>query len=178
MRNLFFCSIACALVWAALAPGALAAAQQGGNGPGAQAGGGAQAEPAVPAEPQNPLTIPEGYRYDPAGRRDPFVNPSTPPRPAEIVRIPDVRPPGLPGVLLNETELTAIVRSQDPQASVVVIEAPGSRVFVAHAGDQLYDVVIREIRSADVIFEVKPLEGDDPLAPRALVARALTQENE
>jgi len=51
-------------------------------------------------------------------------------------------------------------------------------VFIAHAGDQLYDVVIREIRDRDVVFEVKPLEGDDPLAPRPLVARALTQENE
>lgn len=128
----------------------------------------------------NPLTIPEGYRYEPGGRRDPFVNPVPP----EVVdnngrpAAPPVRPPGLPGVLLNEAELSAIVRSPDPNVSVVVINAPGERVFVAHRGDQLYDVVIREIRSTDVIFEVKPLEGDDPLAPRTLVARALIQEND
>jgi hypothetical protein len=126
---------------------------------------------------ENPLTIPEGYRYDPAGRRDPFVDPS-PPDAADPVNVPDIRPPGLPGVLLNEAELTAIVRSSDPRASVVLVRAPGDRVFVAHVGDEFYDVVIREIRGADVIFEVKPLEGDDPLAPRALVARALIQEND
>lgn len=127
----------------------------------------------------NPLTIPEGYRYDPSGRRDPFVNP-VPPQVVQNARpsAPPARPPGLPGVLLNEAELTAIVRAADPNVSVVVIQAPGDRVFVAHRGDQLYDVVIREIRSADVVFEVKPLEGDDPLAPRTLVARALTQEND
>lgn len=128
---------------------------------------------------ENPLMIPEGYRYDPSGRRDPFVNP-VPPEVVQSTRpsITPARPPGLPGVLLNEAELSAIVRSSDPNVSVVVINAPGERVFVAHRGDQLYDVVIREIRRTDVIFEVKPLEGDDPLAPRTLVARALIQEND
>jgi hypothetical protein len=133
-------------------------------------------DPASQVQPPNPLTIPQGYRYDPAGRRDPFVNPVQPE--IEIPTVPDVRPPGLPGVLLNEAGLNAIVRSPDPESSVVVIAAPGERVFIAHTGDELYDVVIREIRDRDVVFEVKPLEGDDPLAPRPLVARALTQENE
>jgi len=141
--------------------------------------GAPQADVAAPdtrVEPPNPLTIPESYRYDPAGRRDPFVNPVLPEE--EVAAIPVVRPPGLAGVLLNEAGLNAIVRSADPRASVVVIRAPGDRVFIAHTGDELFDVVIREIRDRDVVFEVKPLEGDDPLAPRALVARALTQENE
>lgn len=133
-------------------------------------------QPETQVAPPNPLTIPEGYRYDPAGRRDPFVNPITPE--AAVVELPEVRPPGLPGVLLNEAALSAIIRSANPAMSVVVIRAPGDRVFIAHVGDQLYDVVIHEIRDADVVFEVKPLEGDDPLAPRALVARALTQENQ
>lgn len=153
-------SIACAV----LASSPVAGAQQQGD--------------AQEVDAQNPLTIPEGYRYDPAGRRDPFVNPVPPQAADGGPVVPEVRPPGLPGVLLNEAELSAIVRSLDPASSVVVIQAPGSRVFVAHRGDELYDVVIREIRGTDVIFEVKPLEGDDPLAPRALVARALTQEND
>ena len=133
-------------------------------------------ESAPQVEPPNPLTTPGTYRYDPAGRRDPFVNPVLPT--IEVQTVPDVRPPGLPGVLLNEAGLNAIVRSQNASQSVVVIAAPGNRVFIAHTGDQLFDVVIREIRDRDVVFEVKPLEGDDPLAPRPLVARALIQENE
>jgi len=144
--------------------------------PGARLAVSQDEQPESEVEERNPLTIPEGYRYDPAGRRDPFVNPVLPQ--ADSNPIPEVRPPGLPGVLLNEAELSAIVRSPNAGSSVVVIRAPGGRVFVARAGDQLYDVVIREIRDADVIFEVKPLEGDDPLAPRPLVARALSQENE
>jgi hypothetical protein len=169
----FFCALLAVAVVAAAAmtapAGRLLAAA-----PGQDAGG-----DAADAADENPLMIPEGYRYDPSGRRDPFVNP-VPPQVVEASRpdVPPVRPPGLPGVLLNEAELSAIVRSPDPNVSVVVINAPGDRVFVAHRGDQLFDVVIREIRNTDVIFEVKPLEGDDPLAPRTLVARALTQEND
>jgi hypothetical protein len=165
MHKKSFSFLVYAVAWLVLAGPGFAAAKQG-DPPEAE---GETEEP-------NPMTIPAGYRSDPAGRRDPFVNPVTP-AVAQAARAPIVRPPGLPGVLLNEAELSAIVRSPDPGASVVVINAPGSRVFVAHAGDELYDVVIREIRGGDVIFEVKPLEGDDPLAPRPLVARALTQEN-
>ena len=145
-----------------------------GHGPLAEAQEDAGSE--VQADTPNPMTIPAGYRYDPAGRRDPFTNPV--PSQLEAVRAPEVRPPGLPGVLLNEASLNAIVLSANPQMSAVVIGAPGDRVFIAHTGDEMYDVVIREIRLSDVVFEVKPLEGDDPLAPRALVARALTQEND
>ena len=68
------------------------------------------AEPAQEPEQEDevttrpPLAVPEGYRYNPAGRRDPLVDPRSP----VVVEvdtgpvIPDVRPQGLPGVLLNE----------------------------------------------------------------------------
>lgn len=167
MRTKPFHLVVCALAWILVVPSFSLSAQE-------EAGG--EQEGTELAEEPNPLTIPANYRYDPAGRRDPFVNPVQPE--AEAARIPEARPPGLPGVLLNEVRLNAIARSPDPRASVVVIEAPGNRVFVAHAGDEMYDVVIREIGNTDVVFEVKPLDGDDPLAPRARVRRALTQENE
>jgi hypothetical protein len=167
MRTKPFQPAVCALAWVLLVqPVTLTAGEQAGG----------EQDGTELTDGPNPLTIPEEYRYDPAGRRDPFVNPVGPEAPAE--RVPEVRPPGLPGVLLNEARLNAIARSSEPGASVVVIEAPGNRVFVAHAGDEMYDVVIREIGESDVVFEVKPLDGDDPLAPRARVRRALTQENE
>jgi hypothetical protein len=168
MRTKPFYLAVCAIAWVLVAVPYAGRAQEDAGGD----------EAGSELEEPNPLTIPSEYRYDPAGRRDPFVNPIAPEAQAQGQMIPDVRPPGLPGVLLNEARLNAIARSADAGASVVVIEAPGSRVFVAHAGDEMYDVVIREIGNTEVVFEVKPLDGDDPLAPRARVRRGLIQENE
>lgn len=124
-------------------------------------------------ESRPPLAIPEGYRYDPAGRRDPFVNPVPPPAvPVEPApAVPEVRPPGLPGVLLNEAQLLGVVTSIDRGMNMVVIQAPGNRTFIAEPGDELFDVVISAIRTDSVVFEVKPLEGAAEAAEREEVVR-------
>lgn len=117
------------------------------------------------------LAIPEGYVYDAGGRRDPFVNPVPPPPPAASGPvIPDQRPAGLPGVLLNEASLSGVVNSNQG-ASVVVVEAPGRRTFIAKEGDELLDVVITEIRSDSVVFEVKPVDGSPEPVERERVVR-------
>ena len=126
------------------------------------------------ADTAEPLTIPPEYDYDPRGRRDPFVNPLTPAEQEEeeVVDIP--RPLGLPGVMLNEAELTAVVTSSDPALNVVVVHAPGDRVFIARTGDELLDAVIREIRSDIIVFEVKPQNGANPAALPEIVVRPLS----
>lgn len=114
-----------------------------------------------PQDPLLPLAIPAGYQYTPGGRRDPFVNP-VPPPPVVVTGpiIPAIRPPGLPGVLLNEAQVVGLVTSSDSaMKSVVVIRAPGPRTFFAEVGEELLDAVIKEIRSDAVIFELKPLPG-------------------
>jgi hypothetical protein len=116
------------------------------------------------------LTIPDGYAYDPAGRRDPFVDPVPGPAVEESPAIPEVRPPGLGGVLLNEASLAGVVNSFAGN-SVVVVEAPGSRTFIAREGDEMLDVVITEIRSDSVVFEVKPLDGASEPVERERVVR-------
>lgn len=126
------------------------------------------------ADTAEPLTIPPEYEYEPRGRRDPFVNPLTPAEQEEeqVVEIP--RPLGLPGVMLNEVELTAVVTSSDPALNVVVVHAPGDRVFIARTGDELLDAVIREIRSDIIVFEVKPQDGANPAALPEIVVRPLS----
>lgn len=116
------------------------------------------------------LAIPDGYAYDPLGRRDPFVNPVPQPAPDVGPEAPEVRPPGLPGVLLNEASLSGVVNSGEG-GSIVVVEAPGSRTFIAREGDELLDVLIREIRSDSVVFEVKPLDGASEPLERERVVR-------
>ena len=90
-----------------------------------------QAQPAKPAEapPEPPpvLSVPRDYKYDRRGRRDPFVNPlpeekpatstSGPPPPPPAAR----RPPGLPGVLIAEAGISAVVVSKEPSMNVVAI---------------------------------------------------------
>ena len=123
------------------------------------------------------LAIPTGYRYDPSGRRDPFVDP-VPPPPPEVIDtgpvIPTVRPPGLPGVLLNEAQLTGVVTSAEPSMNIVIIVAPGDRMYFARRGDELFDAVVMEIRSDTVVFEVKPLEGQPEPEEREEVVRTLS----
>lgn len=116
------------------------------------------------------LAIPDGYAYDPAGRRDPFVDPVPGPPVEASPIVPEVRPPGLGGVLLNEASLAGVVNSFAGN-SVVVVEAPGSRTFIAREGDELMDVVISEIRPDSVVFEVKPLDGVPEPAERERVVR-------
>jgi hypothetical protein len=124
-------------------------------------------------EPPPPLAIPAGYRYDPAGRRDPFVNPiPLPPVPEPTGPvIPAVRPDGLPGVLLNEAVLLGVVDSPNREMSLVIIQAPGNRRYVARPGDELLDVIISDVRPGSVVFEVKPLEGASEPAQREQVVR-------
>lgn len=123
-----------------------------------------------------PLAVPEGYRYNPAGRRDPFVDP----RPPVVVEvdtgpaIPDVRPQGLPGVLLNEALLMGVVTSSEAGMNVVLIQAPGNRTFIARPGDELLDVIISDIRPNEVVFEVKPFEGSPEPVEREEVVRPIS----
>src|SRR5262245_28620901 len=88
----------------------------------------------VQVEPPPVLAVPAGYRYDPRGRRDPFVNPI--PKPIE----PDketpvvVRPPGLKGVLVAEAKLLGVVSSREFAMTKVIIQAPGNKTYFAAKG--------------------------------------------
>lgn len=127
----------------------------------------------IEEEPPPALAIPPGYLYEARGRRDPFVNPVPPPADTGPV-IPEQRPLGLPGVLLNEAQLVGVVTSPEPSMNVVVVSAPGNRIFFARVGDELLDVVISEIRSDGVSFEVKPLPGSTETGQREEVVRRLS----
>ena len=123
-----------------------------------------------------PLAIPAGFRYDPSGRRDPFVNPVPPPavQADPLSRVPEVRPLGLPGVLLNEAQLIGVVASEEPSMNVVIVVAPGNRTFFARAGDEMLDAVVKEISPNAIVFEVKPLEGQPEPEQREEVVRTLS----
>ena len=124
-------------------------------------------------EPPPVLAVPPGYKYDPRGRRDPFVNPI--PKPVEPEpEIPVVRPPGLRGLLIAEAVLVGVVSSKEPSMNKVIIQAPGNKTYFAGRGDALFDAVIKEIRPDAVVFTLvgRPgSRGQPPQENREVVRR-------
>ena len=82
--------------------GAPAAAQPPATPPPAGRGAGPAGAPAPTPAPAEPLA-PQGYTYNPEGRRDPFV--SLVRRGSETGTVPGERPPGLAGMTSAEIAL-------------------------------------------------------------------------
>jgi hypothetical protein len=136
----------------------------------------AQTPPKPPAKPQaqpqeDPapvLSVPQGFRYDPQGRRDPFVNP-VPKVVAPPPEIPPIRPEGLPGVLVAEAKVAGIVTSKEPGMTKVIISAPGRKTYFAMKGDTLFDGIIKEIRANEVVFTMISPSTKRPVDREAVV---------
>ncbi len=90
-----------------------------------------------------------GYLYDPAGRRDPFKSLLAAREPTEL-RGP--RPEGIPGLLIDEIDLTGIfVTPEGPVAQVLSPEQDKS--YLLREGDQLYDGDVVQIDRDRVLFK-------------------------
>ena len=115
------------------------------------------------------LAVPPGYRYDAAGRRDPFVNPV----PKSVTKAapapPRQRPPGLKGVLVSEAGIAGVVTSKEPSMNVVVIAAPGNKTYFARVGDALFDGVVKDIQLGTVTFVVTAIGEGTGRSPREVV---------
>jgi hypothetical protein len=90
-----------------------------------------------------------GYSYEPGERRDPFKSLLSAREPAES-RGP--RPEGIPGLLIDEIDLTGIfVMPEGPVAQVVSPEQ--DRSYLLREGDQLYDGDVVRISQDSVVFK-------------------------
>jgi type IV pilus assembly protein PilP len=117
------------------------------------AGAAASGQPASkPAEAGAPFT------YNPEGRRDPFVSligkgSSSDPKNA------GARPPGVPGLLINEVSVKGIVRNS--AGFVAMIQGPDNKTYVVKAGDRLMDGTVKSIVQDAVVFSQ---DVNDPLS--------------
>jgi Tfp pilus assembly protein PilP len=119
----------------------------------AAAGGGAPADPAAPDASQ-----PQGFTYNPEGRRDPFV--SLLRRGAELNRdLASARPPGLSGMATNEVVLSGIMASKG--GYVAMLRGADKKTYVVRSGDRLYDGTVRSI-TADTMVILQQV--NDPLS--------------
>jgi len=86
------------------------------------------------------------YSYDPAGRRDPFRS--------LLVRAdkgaPGQRPPGLPGIAIDDIVLQGLWRTR--AGYVAQIRGTDNKSHLLRAGDQLFDGEVLRIGPNEVIF--------------------------
>jgi Tfp pilus assembly protein PilP len=136
-------------VWAAVAAAVcVAGAPLGAQAPGAA---GAKPAPQKAAPPEAPA-----YTYQPEGRRDPFIS--------LLARGSDpgsaaTRPPGLPGLLINEIVVKGIVR--DRTGFIAMIQGPDTKTFTVREGDKLMDGSVKSISGDTVVFSQ---DVSDPLS--------------
>jgi Tfp pilus assembly protein PilP len=114
-----------------------------------------EASPPVQAPPK-PGDQAGPFTYNPDGRRDPFVSligKGSDPKSA------GTRPPGVPGLLINEVSVKGIVRNSS--GFVALIQGADSKTYVVKAGDRLLDGTVKSIVQDAVVFSQ---DVNDPLS--------------
>jgi Tfp pilus assembly protein PilP len=112
-----------------------------------------QTPQAAPAQTANgaggPQLEPQGYTYDPAGRRDPFVSllrrGADPQNPTSRSR-----PSGLAGLETNEITLKGTVASQG--GIVGILQGSDNKTYIVKPGDKLLDGRIRTISQDSMVI--------------------------
>ena len=95
-----------------------------------------------------------GFRYDARGRRDPFVSLAA----GISILPPDMRPPGLSGMLIQEVSLHGLVKTTE--GYIAMIQGTDNKSYFARIGERLYDGTIEVIDNEKVVFLQ---EINDPL---------------
>lgn len=99
----------------------------------------------------------QGYSYDPAGRRDPFVSLL---RRGADPRSTDTRPSGVPGLLIGEVTVKGIVR--DRSGFIAMIQGPDNKqTYIVRTGEKLMDGTVKAITADAVVFSQ---DVNDPLS--------------
>lgn len=112
--------------------------------------------PASGQQTSKPAEAGAPFTYNPEGRRDPFV--SLLGR-GNDPKAQGVRPPGVPGLLINEVSVKGIVRNST--GFVALIQGPDNKTYVVKAGDRLMDGSVKSILQDAVVFSQ---DVNDPLS--------------
>lgn len=91
----------------------------------------------------------DGYSYDPAGRRDPFVSLLLR---TQVRQADQPRPPGVPGLLIDEIDVKGIFALNNRMFAQVQT-ADKEKSYLIQEGDQLYDGEVVSIASNEVVFK-------------------------
>jgi type IV pilus assembly protein PilP len=103
---------------------------------------------AAAGAPAPPALEPQGYTYDPQGRRDPFV--SLLRRGSDVHRASGLRPIGLAGLETSEVTLKGTIASQGTY--VGILQGSDNKTYIVKAGDKLLDGTIRVINPESMVI--------------------------
>jgi hypothetical protein len=110
-----------------------------------------------------------GFSYDPGNRRDPFKSLLVVGR-EPVFRGP--RPEGVPGLLIDEIDLTGIFHTSKGFVAQVVASNQ-KKSFLLKEGDQLYDGDVVSINKNEVVFK-QVVQDPTALKPFREVVKSLT----
>ena len=108
----------------------------------------------------------QGFTYDPAGRRDPFRSLLGGRPPEEL----GGRPPGLPGMGVEEIRLMGIMKL--PEGYVAMVQGTDNLSYMIRPGTALYDGTVERIEPGRVVFKM-PVADPRSLKPYREVVRQL-----
>lgn len=109
-------------------------------------------------KPVDSVLEPQGFTYNPEGRRDPFVSllgrgsAAGPAAPAQ-------RPPGLAGLTAAEVSLRGVVASRG--GYVAILQGADGKAYIVRPGDKLLDGAIRTITADAIVIRQ---QVNDPLS--------------
>jgi len=109
----------------------------------------APAAPASPGAPQaEAVKPPENYTYDPAGRRDPFLNLlGTGSEPRQASR----KGEGPSGMTVAEISVRGVVQGRN--GLIAMVQGPDNKTYIVHPGDKLLDGAIKSITPQGLVIE-------------------------
>ena len=110
-----------------------------------------------------------GFTYDPGNRRDPFKSLLVEQQAREF-RGP--RPEGIPGLLIDEIDLTGVWRTSRGFVAQVVASNQ-KKTFLLKEGDQLYDGDVVSINKKEVVFK-QIVQDPTALKPFREVVKSLS----
>ena len=124
--------------------------------------------------PKVPPLEPQGYEYNPAGRRDPFIS---------LVRrttqatgtSANPRPTGLGGLSIEQIRMTGVVKGR--QGFSAIVKGVDNRTYYVKAGDELYDGKVRAV-TADAMFLTQNVNDPLSVAKTREIKRLLRPELE
>ncbi|MEM7481299.1 MAG: hypothetical protein AAF481_09010 [Acidobacteriota bacterium] len=109
-----------------------------------------------------------GFTYDPRGRRDPFKSLLAA---RDQPELRGARPDGVPGLLIDELDLTGVFRTGGRWVAQVQA-ADKDRGYLLYEGDQLYDGDVVSIDRDEVVFR-QIVRDQTALKPFREVAKKL-----
>ncbi len=101
---------------------------------------------AAPSAASDPA--PEGYSYNPEGRRDPFTS-------LLGTGAPEVRGAGRPndglgGMAVGDVAVRGILQSRG--ALVAMVQGPDNKTYIVHQGDKLLDGMVKSITPQGIVL--------------------------